>query len=296
MLIINLIAIAIIVLSLAGAAVVVARKFPQLAQLDPAALPEVRSDLVKDRLIRQKFTRVMSERLLAWQQQLRPYQQRVGQGVTALYRRLLELERRAKKKLEPTTPQQRAKVDQRTETLVEVGNRLLVEGKYIEAEQKFINALSLDARDVEAYQGLGELYTQQGNLEQAKETFEYILKINEDDFAAHSRLGNLALAQDKLEEARAHYLRSVELDAAAAVHHYDLGQVYQRQGELSAAHDAFQKAHGLEPRHPRYLDALLEVCILLGKKLEALTVYDQLAAVNPDNQKLPDLKERIAAI
>jgi len=296
MLLINIIAVGVIVLCLAVVLVVIGKRFPQLTNVDAEALPEQKEAAVKQRLAKEKIHRAVSQKIGSVQRWLRPHQQRLTSAGGKLYQRVLELERSYRKKLEPKTPHEREQVDQKTTSLVWQGRELLAAEKYADAERKFIDAITLDPRDVDAYQALGELYWAQGELDQARETYEYILKLNSDNFNAYSHLGNIALRQGKLEAARDYHRRSVELDTQAAIHHLELGSVYRELGNEAEAYECFNKAVGLEPRHPRYLDALLESCILLGKKGEAQELLQRLTEVNPDNQKLGELSERVTAL
>ncbi len=296
MMIINLLALGFIVICLTVILVVVFKKFPQLSNIDVETITAEREGNVKDRLLEEKLQRGLKARLAQLQKVARPIRGGIVSGLSKAYSGALELERKYKQRLEPKTSSERQKVDQETDSLVEQGYALLTKGQQAEAERKFIDAIALDPKDVEAYEGLGELYWEQGNLEQARQTYEYIIKLNADDFAAYSHLGNIALNQGKLEEARDFHLKSIDLDAQAAVHYVDLAEVYQRMGQHQQTYEALEKAHGLEPKNPRYLDALLEVCILLERKDEAADLLTQLKAVNPDNQKLAALQEKVAEL
>ena len=67
-------------------------------------------------------------------------------------------------------------------------------------------------------------------------------------------------------------------------------------GQPEAAREAALGAIELEPQNPKYLDLLAEVAILCRDKALAERAYNDLRLVNPENNKLADLRERINLI
>lgn len=296
MTLINVIALAIIVLAIVVGLFIVVRKFPHLAAVDVSQLPDTQAKTVKERIVQQRFERSVIAWASGMRRRFRPYRERLLLGGRRLIDWLVNLERSYRQKMLAKNPASSAVVEKQTEGLVAAGEDLLAEDDFDAAERKFIDAIALDPRNVDAYAGLGDLYWETGKLDQARETYEYILKLNADNFDASARLGNIALAQGNLAVARDYQLRSVELDSSAAVHYRDLAAVYQEMGELEEALTALQKAVGLEPNNPRYLDALIELCILSKRRPEAREALKRLREVNPENQKLEDFEKRIRRI
>jgi len=296
MVIINLIILGIIIICLVIIIIVVVRKFPQLSQLDVKTIPQAREEQAKKRIIKEKLERDLLVQMRKGAKKLRPLLNKLILGFKNIFDRTLALERSYRQKLEPKTPQEQEKVDVKTDDLVKAGVKLLAEEKFSEAEKKFIDALTLDANDTEAYQGLGELYWQQGKLKEAKQTFEHILRLNADSYDAHSYLGNISLKEGNLEEAREHHQKSIELDSQAAVHYLDLAEVCRQLDDLEEAFNCLEKAVGLEPNNPRNLDAFIDLSIMMGKKKEAREALRTLKEVNPENQKIKEFESRIRKI
>ena len=67
-------------------------------------------------------------------------------------------------------------------------------------------------------------------------------------------------------------------------------------GELETACENLREALDLEPNNPRYLDLILDLSIMKKDKEEASRYFEKLAAVNPENQKLADWKEKIDSL
>ena len=63
---------------------------------------------------------------------------------------------------------------------------------FADAEKKYVEALTLDDKSYQAYQGLGQLYLLQKDYEHAKETFEFLLKLNQEDPFIYRSLGEIA--------------------------------------------------------------------------------------------------------
>jgi hypothetical protein len=57
-----------------------------------------------------------------------------------------------------------------------------------------------------------------------------------------------------------------------------------------------RKALEIEPNNPRYLDTILEISIIKKDKVLANETYKRLKEVNPENQKLAEIKEEIAEL
>ena len=65
---------------------------------------------------------------------------------------------------------------------------------------------------------------------------------------------------------------------------------------MEDAKQNIQEALDLEPNNPRYLDLILDLSIMKKDKESALYYLEKLAEVNPENNKLNELSERIEAI
>lgn len=293
----NIIILGVIVICLAVIIFIVIKKFPNLSQVDVETLPKVKEENTKKRIIRERLEREVLSRIRSSAKKLKPASDRMVLGFRNALNKTLEMERSYRKKLEqPRTHEEKQKIEAKTDDLVEEGEKLLSQNNFAEAERKFIDAIALDPKGLDAYKGLGELYFEQGKMTEAKETFEYILKLNADNYDAYSHLGNIALAQGNPEAARVMLLKSIELDSQAAVHYLDLAKTYRELDQSEEAYNALQKAVGLEPNNPRNLDALLDLSIILGKKKEAKDLLAKLTEVNPENQKIEEFKERIKQI
>lgn len=244
-----------------AALAVIARKFGQLALIDVESIPLERDAKKKKEIVHARIDRIAA----AWLKRLagffRPMAERTRAAFRRMYRRALILERQ----LEHSEPVLRAEIRARVNDLLAQGAALAESGDMAGAERRYIDAVALDARNLEAYRGLAEIYLATRQYAEARETIQFLLKI-------------------------------VRAGRERAKDFLNLGLACQALGDQKAAHDAFGEAVAREPLNPKYLDLLLEACILEGNKGQALEVFELLKSANPENQKLESFAQAIAGM
>ncbi|MFH1225836.1 MAG: tetratricopeptide repeat protein [bacterium] len=280
-------------LSLGGIIFIIARKLPVLTALDTDSIPQVKEATVKKNLLDERLRRKLREFFAKLNPAVKFLSNKGGTAFKRLYQRAMELERKYQRQSPAVLTGGEEEQAERIKEFLDQAEELLEAEKYLEAEQKYIEIIALDNKNIEAYKGLGELYLEQKNYDQAKETMEFILKLNKDDARTYNRLGAITSQKGNLEEAKEYYLKSLALSSESAAAHVDLGLVCQATGDQEEAFKCLQKAAAIEPNNPRYLDLLLEMAIILGRKGLAEETFKKLKEVNPENQKLNDLKKEI---
>ncbi len=295
----NIIAFAIIVSSLAVISVIIGRKFPQLANLEVHHLPAEREARKK----RELLTRRMEERARrmqkSWALRLRPLLKGWGK-VQLKFRiyvgkmeRLWHHEQMQKKKLAQSElpPQELA---DRLGVLLKQGDEKLLAGEYEPAEQLFIQAISLDQRSVAAYRGLAGTYGAKGAWQEAVETYHFVLRLTPKDDAIMAKLAEIEVEQCRVEQAIGWYQQAVSINDAFSPYFFRLAELLLQVRQPLIAREAIVPAVELEPKNPKYLDLLTEVAIQCRDKELATQAWGDLRLVNPQNQKLDSLKARIA--
>ncbi len=129
-------------------------------------------------------------------------------------------------------------------------------------EQKYLEILAIDPKNIEAYEGLGEYYFQVGNINDAQEVYEYLIK----------------LIPDKVD----YYL--------------DLSKCLEYQGRWEEAYNILERAYKIEPKNPKIIDKLIQTAIMMNDKAIAKKYLKDLKTVNPENKKIDEYKERIKQI
>ena len=172
----------------------------------------------------------------------------------------------------------------------------LAADRVIEAEKILLQVIAVDPHNAGAYRGLGEVYRRQKNYSQAKEVFEFLLKLNDNDPLAYLGLADVAEAKGDLLTASQEYHRALASDTGNVATYLALAKTYQAMGQSAEAQDILLQALVLEPRNVVLLDFLIEISIILQDKAGAIKAWEQLREVNPENQKLTELKEEIKAL
>lgn len=259
--IVSIIAGSIFFISLAVISIVVSRKIPQLRLLDPKTYAKGQVRRLKSDLLTQRLQRLSNSYFGLLKRLFHPAGQIIRSGLRTLTEKLGRIEARYQRL-------QRQPEDNSTTTsdivkrLLEDGVKLMKEERYGEAEQRLIEALSHDAKNVAVYEELGVLYLLTKQLEQAEEALRFALKIHPNDASVLTRLGEVKMVG----------------------------------GSFNEAKRFFAKAVLKRPKNPRYLDFLIEAAIRAGDSAMARRGLEKLRKVNPENAKLAEFAGRIIAL
>lgn len=234
------------------------RHYNEVAAVNPDTDPERLKRKRKQSMFAQRIERLGSERT----QELGKNVVKAGRAgknwVKRLYGKAQALERHYRRLQKETTNGVAGTREIRDDLLKEAED-LIGRKAFQAAEQRLIEFISLDAKNPDVYEMLGEVYEELRQYDQAKETFQYALGLAPEDASIHVHLGELAM----------------------------------RDGALEEAMDFFEKAVDIRPTNPKYLDFLIESSILAGDKIRALKGLDLLKNVNPENQKIEEFQARV---
>ena len=279
------------------ASVVVVRKFPQVSNLDVNSLPQEKINQKKQEIIsrrieeKTKSIKAKSERLFLplikfwkqWQLKFRVY---VGK-IERLWHHEQIKKIKTKSKISPE------ELNKKIEQLITEGEQALQFNQWDRAEEKFIAVIKLNSRSAPAYRGLGDAYFAREQLEEARETYRFVLQLEPEDDSVLVKLAGIAESQGDLEEAIEYYQKAILVNDSVSTRFAKLADLLVKIGQPTAAKEAILGAIELEPQNPKYLDLLAEIAILCRDKVLAERAYNDLRLVNPENNKLPDLRERI---
>ncbi len=276
---------------------IIARKFSQLTVLDVRSIPVVQIEEKKDNLLKhqletkskaadQKKREMIRPLVQLWKNSQLAFRQYVGR-----IERIVVERAEKNKRIEPK--EKRMQKRENLRTLLQEGNFALEQKQLETAEHKFIDAIKLDARNEEAYVGLGKVYLGQGHIAEARETFEFLLKISPGNESAIIKMAEICDSEDKKDEAIEYYQLAVLRHDSNPALFARLAELLLQVNKNDTALEAVQQAVELEPQNPKYLDRLVEISLLCNNKKTADEAYQQLRMVNPENQKLAVFKERI---
>lgn len=271
---IDLLAWAVFAASLIGMAAVVGRKLPQLRLLDTATIPEEQEAQVKKQIMITRLERKAAAVAGRLRRLLRPVASRVKTGASHLYRKVLDLEEELRN---PPPADDAAEPPLTIERLLQAAENLAHEGRYAEAEEKYIAVVERDHLNLAAYRGLGALYLKRREYRLAEEAYRYVLKLLKSKKFA-------SLNPD------------VDLDHLLATAYAELGSVVEAREGMAAAGVHYRKAAALEPSNPRYLDVLLKISILGKDKTLAQATLQRLREADPLNAKLVTLQAEVDSL
>lgn len=254
--IIDIVLIAVAVLSAIIVVRIVISKWKKLLLIDIDAMPDAKQRMQKYKIIEQRLQRKTQGAKTTMKKVASPLAV-VGKSV---YGKLVALERKYRHALPgPQTQEEKERTRQKISSLMETGIQLFKEGNYGEAEHTFLDIIRLNPQEVEAYEYLGEVYTAKKEYDHAIETLEFAKK--------------LSPKEDRV--------------------FYDLGMVYQQQGNVKKALVCFEECVELAPNNPKNLDALLAIAVETKDKLMARQTLRKLKEANPENQKLAELEKMV---
>ncbi len=284
--------------SILGMIVLLVRHWSALGHVDPGSHPALRQHILKEHLLLSRLRKRIGDTVGQFPSHVHSLPTKVTAAVTtmatALRARIAHYEHAALA-VEATHEPNETKTEKLARLLADA-QAFAGKERYEEAEQRYLAALALDATSIPAYEGLGNVYLDQKEYEQARATFRHIVRLNERHADAYARLGAIASATGNLVEAESDYTRALSISGDLVSAHLALGGVHRAMGDHAAALENLLRARELEPRNPHILDELLDTAIILQKKELARTLIKELAEVNPENQKIPELGARIGEL
>lgn len=285
----NIIPLLLILASLTVIIVIVVKKFSVLANLDVASIPAEKEARFKERIISNRLKR----NIIKWSSGLGRLTAPAFLLANNLFKSNLSKLYQLSNDYKTLGAADAGDNGQKIEQLFVQAEELKKRDELDLAENKYIEIIGLDSKNIRAFKELGRVYFEKKQFEEARQTFEHVLKLKEDDEAVYENLAQIAKETGNLNEARDGYLRSLNLNKQNAQTHFSLALVYQALGKWQEAVKSLKKALKIEPANPRYLDTMLEVSIIIKDKALALDGYQKLLKTNPENQKLAEFKRQV---
>jgi len=295
----NIIPFIIIMASLAVILFIIIKKFPTLSSIDVESLSKEKQNRLHEKIVMDRIKR----RLVKISKIIKiPF---LKKGMELLktksaffYKRLVDLERKyklyrpKKEHHENFFPEEESK----EQKILEKAFFLLEASDFNSAEKKFIKVISINPKNIKAYEGLGEVYLHSNQNKSAEEVWEYIIKLDQRNSDAYFKLGNLNFERGNIDLAREYYLKANKFKKHSAPILIGLSDACQLLGYNEEALSYIKEAVNLEPNNPRHLDRLIDISIKTKDKGLAENSLDKLREVNPENKKIEDYKNKIKNI
>jgi tetratricopeptide (TPR) repeat protein len=140
----------------------------------------------------------------------------------------------------------------------------------------------LDPTDVESQLWLAHLYGFQNKPQQTEQVLRGILSHSADNEGALEQLSQLYLDEGRSQDAISVLKNAARGSNSAAL--YDLlGTAYAKSNNFSGAEEAFQRAITLEPDDASHRKGLAQALLSDHKYEQALSQYERLTKIEPDN-------------
>lgn len=274
------------VLCLIGIGIIVVRKFPYLSLINTEDLPEEQAAKKKREIIQGRVARKATEIGRKMSTAMTEQATKAGTWMANAQTHLEDLERQYRGPEKKPLVETPADPKERSEALLAEAEKLARLGDATTAEEKFIEAISWNAKEERAYRGLAELYATTKRYGQAVETLDFLVKMVKRENGCRHGEGvddGTCPASSAAHADIASYLANAAASALA-------------QGDSYEARTRLSRAIALVPMNPRYLDMMFEACMSDGDREAAAEALDKLKVANPDNQKIGLFEERLRAL
>ncbi|MFA7087825.1 MAG: hypothetical protein WC146_00570 [Patescibacteria group bacterium] len=257
-------------ISLVVILIIVLKKFPVLAILNVTNIPGEKEAKFKRQIIENRVDRDLAR----WSGFIGRFWLRFYRLSAGLLRSWQEKLRKAKMDYRTGAKMSWPEKQRRITELLLSAEELSKKEAFNEAEEKLLEVIGLDQKNLSAFFELGGLYAVQKKWPEARETYEYALKLARQFRNDKDILGDLTVQEIS----------------------FSLAEVEAEAGDSDEALENVREALDLEPNNPRYLDLILDLSIMKKDKVSANDAWEKLNEVNPENQKLVEWREEIERI
>ncbi len=298
----NIIPFIAIIASLAVILFIVVRKFPTLRSIDTEALSSEKQSKLHEKIVIDRIKRRLSGLgKIGKMPVVGKVFNTTNNKIKKVYHRLLDLEKKHRFINSKKVKEVREKVLSsgsigrygKEERTLNEANMLLSENELESAEKKFIDVIGMNSENIEAYEGLGEVYINLNQNDSARETFEHITKLDVDNSNAFYKLGNISFSEGDVDTARENYIKANNLKKHDVLILTALSDSCQELEYNEEAVSYLKEIINLEPNNPRYLDSLISISIKIKDKGLAESSLGKLKDVNPENKKIKGYEDKI---
>ncbi len=243
-------------------AIVLLRKIPQLRVINVESIAKVRGKKLKEQIILQKLERKGRKRVEGIAKSSTSAFTAASKVGRRAVQRLYKMEQYYQKLRRTASEGEHAYDSETIKRIISEAEKLIKEEEFIPAEKKYIDIISHNPKNIDAYEGLGNLYLKSGQSDQARETLGF----------AHRLSPN---------------------DASVCV---SLAEIEMQNENFSSAVSYLKKAIEKRSKNPRYLDFYIEASLRSGSLKDVRKGISRLKEVNPKNEKITDFENRFSEL
>ena len=277
----------IIVICLTWLFFIVAKKIPEVSNLDIASMQADKQGQARAKIIEAKLSRSADKMKARLSKLVGPALGSIGGQVKKVKEAVIAWEEKYRQKpvKEKVTPKT-------LDELFSDIDELLDQEDLAGAEKKAIEVIARNNKNIRAYEALGDIYFLGESWGQAEEVYKYLIKLLLLGDQQKNRPADLVKSQ-KLEDLESSFLGVIEVDPKIAIYYYRLGEVFEETQRLDRALESYLKSATVEPNNPKYLDKIIELAIKVEDIGLAKKTYRHLKKINPENSKVKEYFETL---
>jgi len=176
------------------------------------------------------------------------------------------------------------------------GSKLLNEGRYEEAIEKFTKAISEDPSNPIFYYHRGASFEKNGNVEKALEDYQKSIELKSEFILPISRTAKIYARQKDFEKAIDFYKKAIELGDQDATTYYNYGACLENLGNKKEAKDIFERLLALDENYSDAYYQLGIVYIGLGEVEKAKEFLQKFIDMDPESQNASIAKEILKSL
>ena len=151
--------------------------------------------------------------------------------------------------------------------------------------KEFNTALKLNPKYYPAYNALGVIALNTGNLDKANEFFNKALEIDPTYATAIDNLGSIDYLNGNYDDARKKFLKAITINPNSSTAFFHLAQVYDKKSLYSKGLDALDHSLRLKPNSSVAYNLRGEILKKQGNENAAIEAFKKSIAVKPENTK-----------
>lgn len=167
-------------------------------------------------------------------------------------------------------------------TLVSAGIGLMQKKKFGEAAAAFKRATAMQPDNIDAYNMLGQAYTNLGKKKEAIEAYKLSLKLDRQQDQVYNAIANLYIDIKQPADAEKQLKEAVKVNRLNTLAFYTLGHLQVQGGKFAEAEASFRQVVKLEPKDGNSYYALGMALSREGKFDDAITQLQQAVKLKRD--------------
>lgn len=180
----------------------------------------------------------------------------------------------------------------KADELIRRAKQYLNENRNKDAEETYIEAVTLNPRDERIYIELGNMYLKVENYTDAYSSYLEAHKLKGNDVDVLSKLGLISYRMKKYEDAVKHYEAASKLQPLEAKHVANLGLALRASGNTKKAFKAYEKAFQMKNGEVDYAVKACELALEIKKPKKAEPMLVAAEKLDPKNIKVQELRNK----